>query len=50
MDYIGSHLRSDLHFTSGRRPPVRRRGCLSSLIIDRFDIPQKYIFVLVSLE
>ena len=36
-EILGSHLRSDLHFTSGRLPPVRRplvrrRGCLSSLV------------------
>ena len=29
---LGSRSRSDVHFTSGRRPPFRRRGCLCSLI------------------
>ena len=34
-EILGSRLRSDVHVTSGRRPPVRRRarGCWSSLLI-----------------
>ena len=32
-EILGSRLRSDVHVTSGCRPPVRRRGCLSSLFI-----------------
>ena len=31
-EILDSHLRSDLYYTSGRRPPVRRRGCLSALM------------------
>ena len=31
-EILRPHLRTAFHFTSGRRPPCRRRGCLSSLV------------------
>ena len=32
-EILSSRLRTDFHVTSGRRPPCRRRGCLSSPIV-----------------
>ena len=36
-EILRSRLRTDFHVTSGRRPPCRRRGCLSSLIAHLHD-------------